>query len=210
VEQLKLQIASQLGESLDNIIFRRGGSHGAELVEDELGLRTANVYNMMSVYVERGEPTRQGWKRIRFFVAEYYNPDWQNYDEIIKAISEEGKDAAPEVVRAPHDHEFFTFTELVKVPVRTLDTVATIKRAVAAKLIELSDSIPQLSDAHKLLLQDPQNFRLREKLSEKLAQAYHSDKTLTGYSMHDDKEISIQFLTEADKQYESTSDTLLR
>ena len=76
MEQLKLQIASQLGESLDNIIFRRGGSHGAELVEDELGLRTANVYNMMSVYVERGEPTRAGWKRIRFFVAEYYNPDW--------------------------------------------------------------------------------------------------------------------------------------
>ena len=155
MEQLKLQIASQLGESLDNIIFRRGGSHGAELVEDELGLRTANVYNMMSVYVERGEPTRAGWKRIRFFVAEYYNPDWQNYEALVKAVSEGGKDAAPEVLREPHDHEFFTFTELVKVPVRTLDTVAAIKGAVAAKLIELSDSIPQLSDAHKLLLQDP-------------------------------------------------------
>ena len=85
-----------MGQNLENLIFRRGGSHGAELVEDELGLKQANVYNMMSLYIEKGEPTRQGWKKLRFFLAEYYNPDWKSTD----------------VTREPHDHEFFTFTEI--------------------------------------------------------------------------------------------------
>ena len=51
---------------------------------------------MMSLYIEKGEPTRQGWKKLRFFLAEYYNPDWESTD----------------VTREPHDHEFFTFTEI--------------------------------------------------------------------------------------------------
>ena len=63
VEQLKEKIAQKLGKTLDVLVFKRGGSHGAELVEDELGIKQANVYNMMSLFVERGEPTRMGWKR---------------------------------------------------------------------------------------------------------------------------------------------------
>lgn len=76
VEDLKKAIALKLGESLDRVIIRRGGAHGAELVEDELNFKMANIYNMMSLYVERGEPTRVGYKRIRFYLVDYYNPDW--------------------------------------------------------------------------------------------------------------------------------------
>jgi hypothetical protein len=36
---LKNAIAKKIGQKFDNLIFRRGGSHGAELVEDELGLK---------------------------------------------------------------------------------------------------------------------------------------------------------------------------
>jgi hypothetical protein len=39
VENLKLLIASKLRESIDNLIFRRGGSHGAELIEDDLSFK---------------------------------------------------------------------------------------------------------------------------------------------------------------------------
>ena len=67
-----------MGQSIETIIFRRGGAHGAELVEDELNFKTANIYNMMSIFVERGEPTRVGYKRVRFFLADYYNPDWHS------------------------------------------------------------------------------------------------------------------------------------
>ena len=64
VEQLKEKIAQKLGKTLDVLVFKRGGSNGAELVEDELGIKQANVYSMMSLFVERGEPTRMGWKRL--------------------------------------------------------------------------------------------------------------------------------------------------
>lgn len=78
VEDLKTKIALKLEQKLENVIFRRGGAHGAELVEDELDFKTANIYNMMSIYIEKGEPTRIGYKRIRFFLADYYNPDWDS------------------------------------------------------------------------------------------------------------------------------------
>ena len=78
VDDLKKQIAVTLGEKLDEVIFRRGGAHGAEIVEDELNFKQANIYNMMSIFVERGEPTRVGYKRIRFFLVDYYNPDWNS------------------------------------------------------------------------------------------------------------------------------------
>ena len=96
MEKLKNSIAKKTGQNVDELIFRRGGSHGAELVEDELGLKQANIYNMMSIYIENGEPTRQGWKKLKFFLVDYYNPDWHSTD----------------LSREPHDHEFFTFTEL--------------------------------------------------------------------------------------------------
>lgn len=50
--ELKEKIAAKIGLTLDCLVFRRGGSHGAELVEDDLGIKQANVYNMMSLYIE--------------------------------------------------------------------------------------------------------------------------------------------------------------
>ena len=97
---------------------------------------------MMSLYIEKGEPTRQGWKRLRIFLAEYYNPDWVNFS----------------AEREPHDHEFFTFKEIQKLPIRTLDKVETVKKVLSEKL---GDFYPELKD--------PTKFRLREKLSDKLA-----------------------------------------
>jgi hypothetical protein len=67
---------------------------------------------MMSMYIEKGEPTRHGWKRLKFYVSEYYNPDWENFDEN---------------ERLPHDNEFFSFTFLMRLPIRTLDKVKDIK-----------------------------------------------------------------------------------
>ena len=59
----------------------------------------ANVFNRMSMFVQRGQPTRKGYKRLRFALADYYNPDWHSLPE-------------GEGWREPHDHEFYTFTEL--------------------------------------------------------------------------------------------------
>lgn len=155
VEDLKKQIAEKLGQSIETIIFRRGGAHGAELVEDELNFKTANIYNMMSIYVERGEPTRVGYKRVRFYLAEYYNPDWHSL-----AAYEQKLQEMPENFRKPHDHEFLTFRELFKMPIRTLDKVKKIKETIMPKIKEVC---PQIADKYP-------NFglRFREKLSEKL------------------------------------------
>lgn len=103
---MKNKIAVKLGESLDNIIFKRGNIFGTELVEDDLTFKLANVFNMMNIHIERGTPTRQGYKKLSFSLANYYNADWttlQNPEEIEKPG-----------FRPPHDHEFFTFTELFK------------------------------------------------------------------------------------------------
>lgn len=76
---------------------------------------------MMSIYLEKGEPTRQGWKRLHFCIAEYYNPDWSS------ALTDIGK----ATYREPHDHEFFTFKELVRLPIRTLDPVYKVKEVLS-------------------------------------------------------------------------------
>ncbi len=60
----------------------------------------------MSINIERGIPTRSGYKRLQFSLANYYNPDWNTLQDD-EAISKAG-------FRPPHDHEFFTFTELFK------------------------------------------------------------------------------------------------
>jgi len=69
-------VCKQLGRSIDSIIFRRGGAHGEELIEDDLYFKQVNIYNMMSLFVEIGEPTRYGWKRVRVYAASLYSPDW--------------------------------------------------------------------------------------------------------------------------------------
>ena len=84
-------------------------------MEDELSFKQANLYNMMSIYLEAGEPTRQGWRKLSVFLVDYYNPDWN----IIGGL------------REPHDHEFFTFTEVQRLAVRTLDKVVDVKKALA-------------------------------------------------------------------------------
>ena len=169
VEDLKKKIAEQLGESLDCIIFKRGGAFGAEMIEDDLPFKLANIFNMMSIYIERGQPTRAGYKRLRYSLAEYYNPNWMSFDE-----------------RLPYDHEFFTFTELFSTPTRTLDKVKDVKAAIMPKLLEL---YPQLAEGNI-------KIRLRERLADKLCQVYHDERVFDSYQMHDDKEISIQVLHE--------------
>ena len=51
IESLKTQIANKLNLPIEGVIFRRGGSHGAELVEDDLTFKQANIYNGMSIFV---------------------------------------------------------------------------------------------------------------------------------------------------------------
>lgn len=72
---------------------------------------------MMSLYIEKGEPTRIGWKRLHFYLVELYNPDWT------KPFPEDPN----ENFRSPHDHEFFTFTEISKQQIRVLNKVKVVK-----------------------------------------------------------------------------------
>jgi len=127
IESLKNQIAQKLNLPIDGVIFRRGGSHGAELVEDDLTFKQANIYNGMSIFVQKGEPTRQGFKRVSLTLAEYYNPDWTNLTP----------DSTTGIIREPHDHEFFTFTDLGKLAVRTLDPVNKVKQSIGERLLEI-------------------------------------------------------------------------
>jgi len=60
-------------------------------------------------------------------LANYYNPDWKEYDLLIKALIAAGEEDSIKVAREPHDHEFFTFTEIVKLPLRTLDKVKDVR-----------------------------------------------------------------------------------
>ena len=146
VLDLKQKISEAVGVPLENLVFRRGGFNGAELVEEELSFKQVNIYNMMSIFIQKGEPTRQGWKKIRFFLTEFYNADWSK-------LPQEGE----ENFRDPHDHEFYTFVDLGQVAIRVLDKVADVK----AKLIEkFKDRLTGLK---------PADIRLRDKLNEKLA-----------------------------------------
>ena len=51
---LKSEIAKHLHEDISNLIFLRGGSHGSELMDDDLSFKQGNIYNMMSLFVKRG------------------------------------------------------------------------------------------------------------------------------------------------------------
>lgn len=155
VLDLKLAISKEVATPLENLIFRRGGSNGAELVEEDLLFKQANIYNMMSIYIQRGEPTRQGWKKIRFFHSEYYNPDWT-------FAPKEGE----EIGRDPHDHEFFTFVDLGLLPIRVLDKVEDVKAKIIEKFEKTYGGLK------------PAQIRLRDKLNEKLAQVYHDSRVL--------------------------------
>ena len=51
VLDLKVQIAETLGQKLSILVFKRGGTHGAELIEDESTLKQAQFYNMICVQI---------------------------------------------------------------------------------------------------------------------------------------------------------------
>ena len=56
VEDLKKGMADQLNFDINQMIFRRGGQHGAQIFEDDQELKEANIFNRMSIYVEKGNP----------------------------------------------------------------------------------------------------------------------------------------------------------
>lgn len=60
VLDLKKKIAAQLNKDIDTLVFRRGGSHGMELLEDNYSLKQAQFYNMISLYIENGIPAKLG------------------------------------------------------------------------------------------------------------------------------------------------------
>ena len=51
VLDLKLRIASILGLDISRLVFKRGGTHGVELANDEQSLKQAQFYNMICVFV---------------------------------------------------------------------------------------------------------------------------------------------------------------
>lgn len=61
VLDLKMKIAKYFDNmDVDKIVFRRGGSHGMELLEEQESLKQAQFYNMISVYCEEGIPSKLG------------------------------------------------------------------------------------------------------------------------------------------------------
>jgi len=69
LRDLKDKVALSVGLGLDQLIFRRGGSHGLELVEDELTVKAIHFYNNMSIFLEKGTPSIVGQKRLKFFTT---------------------------------------------------------------------------------------------------------------------------------------------
>jgi hypothetical protein len=57
VLDLKIKVCELFKISLSDLVFRRGGSHGTELLEDELTLKQAQFYNMICLYLEKGIPS---------------------------------------------------------------------------------------------------------------------------------------------------------
>ena len=57
VLDLKIKIGEFFNISLSELVFRRGGSHGTELLEDEQSLKQAQFYNMICLYLEKGIPS---------------------------------------------------------------------------------------------------------------------------------------------------------
>lgn len=54
VYDLKVKISEATGVGLDELVFRRGGAHGVELLEDEDSLKQATFYNHICLYLQKG------------------------------------------------------------------------------------------------------------------------------------------------------------
>jgi len=112
---LKIKVVSFFNDCpLNELVFRRGGAHGAELVEDDLSLKQAQFYNQISLFLEKGIPAQQGEKRLKVFLAKHIN-------EEIPANEETNENAL-----IP-DNVFFSFTEMMEVPLRTLVKTSVAK-----------------------------------------------------------------------------------
>lgn len=91
------------------------------------------------------------------------------------------------------DNQFFSFTELIEVPVRTSVKTADVKIELLSKLVDVFESygIPN----------NPKRIRLREKSGDdKLTQVYHDARELSRYHMYDGKEIAIQIMPEEEAE----------
>jgi len=105
VTNLSIKNSFQLGMNLDELIFKRGGAHGTELIEDEISLKAAQFHNMISVFVEKGIPSKLGMKRIKLVLAEpVTQADYVGQDNV-----------------------YFKFRDLVEVPLKTLEKTADVK-----------------------------------------------------------------------------------
>ena len=60
VLEMKLKIVEFFDMSMSEIVFRRGGSHGTELTEDDDTLKQAVFFNNMCLYLEQGVPSQVG------------------------------------------------------------------------------------------------------------------------------------------------------
>lgn len=59
VLDMKIRISKEIGLSLDNLIFMRGGSHGSEIKEDDITLKAAALYNNVSIFIMQGIPSKR-------------------------------------------------------------------------------------------------------------------------------------------------------
>ena len=143
---LKLEVASTVGLEIGEIVFRRGGSHGTELLEDSESLKAAQFYNNMSVYLEKGIPSQVGQKRVVLFLAKPSHA----------LLSNVNPEAEPDVMP---DNSFFSFQELMEIPVKTAVKTSAVKQRV---IEAVSAKFPELGLAGL----DPQRVRLREKTGE--------------------------------------------
>ena len=60
VYDLKVKISKATGVGLDELVFRRGGAHGVELLEDEDSLKQAQFFSHICLYLEKGQPSVLG------------------------------------------------------------------------------------------------------------------------------------------------------
>ena len=70
VKELKDKISKILGIDMGNLIMRRGGIHGVELVDLEESVKSAHLYNLACVYVEKGLAISQNENRIELYLAD--------------------------------------------------------------------------------------------------------------------------------------------
>lgn len=154
VRELKAKISAIVGIGLHELVFRRGGSHGVELLEDDDTLKQAQFYNHIGIFLKKGQPSVQGQKLINFFLAR---------SSQTLAL---GDAANPEEVRIP-DNCYFVFEELTSFPCDTGLFISQLKQEIVNKIGPL---FPELG-LEKL---DLGQIRLREKVGDdKLTKVMH-------------------------------------